>query len=283
MLRPWPGAIALYQSPETSGFTLRTFATQPATMGTTLDDLAAGPTSRLDKAARFRVRLDYGTLASVSELALLSGANAAAIEHAPGHWEIIQFQNAALVAPATYELSTLLRGQQGTEAMISTPLAAGARFVLLDAALTAIDLTPDEIGLPFNWRYGPSNRDLGSTAFETAVHAFAGLGRRPFAPAHVRGHRDAGDIHISWIRRTRIGGDNWEVTEVPLGEDSEKYALDILDGDTVVCTLAASSTSATYSAAEQVADFGTPPPAIAVRVYQLSASYGRGSPAAATV
>ena len=284
MLRPWPGAIALYQSPETSGFTLRTFATQPATMGTTLDDLAAGPTSRLDKAARFRVRLDYGTLASVSELALLSGANAAAIEHAPGHWEIIQFQNAALVAPATYELSTLLRGQQGTEAMISTPLAAGARFVLLDAVLTAIDLTPGRnrpaIQLAL-WTIEPRSgidgvRDGGSRLRRTRPPALS-------RPSHVRGHRDAGDIHISWIRRTRIGGDNWEVTEVPLGEDSEEYALDILDGDTVVCTLAASSTSATYSAAEQVADFGTPPPAIAVRVYQLSASYGRGSPAAATV
>ena len=283
MVRPWPGAIALYQSPETSGFTIRTFATQPATMGATLDDLAAGPPSRLDKAGRFRVQLDYGELSSVSDLALLSGANAAAIERTAGDWEIIQFRNAELIAPATYELSALLRGQQGTEATIATSLSAGARFVLLDAALTTVDLTPDEVGLPFNWRYGPSNRDLGSTIYATTVHAFAGIGRRPLAPVHVRGRRDAGDIHISWIRRTRIGGDNWEVTEVPLGEDSESYALDILDGDTVVRTLTASSTSATYAAADQAADFGTPPPALAVRVYQLSASYGRGSPATASV
>ncbi len=283
MLRPWPGAIALYRSPETSGFTLRAFVTQPATMGATLDDLAIGPTSRLDKATRLRVHLDYGSLASVSDLALLSGANAAAIEHAPGHWEIIQFQSADLVAPATYELSMLLRGQQGTEGTMATSLAAGARFVLLDAALTTLELTQDEVGLPFNWRYGPSNRDLGSTTYATTVHAFAGIGRRPFAPVHVRGRRDAGDLHISWIRRTRVGGDSWEAVEIPLGEDSETYALDILDGDTVVRTLSASSPSATYTAADQAADFGTPPPTIAVRVYQLSASYGRGSPATATV
>ena len=283
MLRPWPGTIALYQSPETSGFTLRAFATQPATMGETLDDLAAGPTSRLDNATRFRVRLDYGTLASVSDLALLSGANAAAIEHAPSDWEIIQFQNATLVAPATYELSSLLRGQQGTEATMSASLAAGARFVLLDSALTTLDLTQDEIGLPFTWRYGPSNRDLGSTAYATTVHAFAGIGRRPLAPVHVGGRRDAGDLHISWIRRTRIGGDSWEFAEVPLGEDSEAYALDIVDGDSVVRTLAASSPFATYTAADQVADFGAPPPAITVRIYQLSASYGRGSPAVAII
>ncbi len=229
------------------------------------------------------MRLDYGTLASVSDLALLSGANAAAIEHAPSDWEIIQFQNATLVAPATYELSSLLRGQQGTEATMSASLAAGARFVLLDSALTTLDLTQDEIGLPFTWRYGPSNRDLGSTAYATTVHAFAGIGRRPLAPVHVGGRRDAGDLHISWIRRTRIGGDSWEFAEVPLGEDSEAYALDIVDGDSVVRTLAASSPFATYTAADQVADFGAPPPAITVRIYQLSASYGRGSPAVAII
>jgi hypothetical protein len=283
MLRPWPGAIALHQSPETSGFTLRALATQPATMGATLDDIAAGPTSRIDNATRFRVHLDHGSLTSISDLALLSGANAAAIEHTPGRWEVIQFRNATLVAPATYELSTLLRGQQGTESTMSASLAAGARFVLLDTALTTIDLTPDEIGLPFNWRYGPSNRDLGSTTYATTTHAFAGIGRRPLAPVHVRGRREAGDLHFTLIRRTRIGGDSWETTEVPLGEDSENYAIDILDGDTVVRTLTATSPSATYTAAELTADFGTPPPAIAVRVYQLSASYGRGSPAAATV
>jgi hypothetical protein len=99
----------------------------------------------------------------------------------------------------------------------------------------------------------------------------------------VRGRRDAGDLHLSWIRRTRVGGDSWETVDVPLGEDTENYALDILDGDTVVRTLTASSPAAIYTVAEQAADFGTPPPAIAVRVYQLSASYGRGSPAAATV
>ena len=281
MVRPWPGAIALYQSPEMSGFTLRAFATQPATMGATLDDLAASSTSRFDHATRLRIRLDSGTLASVSDLALLSGANAAAIEHAPGVWEVIQFRTAALVAPSTYELSALLRGQQGTEAIMSASLAAGARFVLLDSALTTLELTPDEIGLPFNWRYGPSNRDLGSTSYETTIHAFASIGRRPFAPAHLRGRRDAGDLHISWIRRTRIGGDSWEAVEVPLGEDSENYAVEILDGDTVIRTLSVSTPSVIYTAAEQAADFGTPPPTVTVRVCQLSASYGRGSPAIA--
>ena len=152
-------------------------------------------------------------------------------------------------------------------------LDAGARFVLLDAALTQLDLTLDEVGLPFHWRCGPSNRDLGSPSYETTVHAFAGIGRRPFAPVRVRAHRDGGDVHLTWIRRSRISGDTWETAEVPLGEDSEHYSIDILDGDTVVRTISTSTPTAIYSAADQNADFGASQPAIAVRIYQLSATW----------
>ena len=283
MMQPWPGAVAVYRAPEPSGFTLRALATRPAIIGTTRDPLAAGPISRFDKATRLTIELDFGTLASVTDLALLSGANAAAIEHASGRWEVIQFQHATLIAPNTYELSTLLRGQQGTEWTMSPMLEAGARFVLLNDALTRLDLTLDDINLPFHWRYGPSTRDLGSPSYATAVHAFSGLGRRPLAPVRIRARRDGGDVHISWIRRSRIGGDSWETSEIPLGEDSKTYAIDILDGNTVLRTLTTSLPAAIYSAADQSDDFGTQPPEIAIRVFQLSATYGRGSPAAAMI
>jgi hypothetical protein len=98
------------------------------------------------------------------------------------------------------------------------------------------------------------------------------------APAHVRGRRDDGDLHISWIRRTRIGGDSWESAEVPLGESVEHYEIDVLDGETVLRTLTAASPAAIYSVADQAIDFGSPPPAITLRNCQLSESYGRGSP-----
>jgi len=277
LMRPWPGAVALYSSPDTSGFTLRALAPEPATMGVTLDALPPGPPSRFDKAATPRVQLDFGALLSVSDLALFSGANAAAIEHAPGRWEIIQFRDATLVAPATYALSTLIRGQQGTEGLSDMPLPAGARFVLLDSALMRFDLAPAEIGLPLNWRFGPSNRDIGAPSYDMAVHAFAGIGHRPFAPTHVRSHRDEDGLHISWIRRTRIGGDSWDGAEVPLGEASERYEIDVLDGDAVVRTLTASDPSTLYTAADQAADFGMPPVAITIRICQLSESHGRGN------
>jgi hypothetical protein len=280
---PWPGAIAFYRSPESSNFLLKAVALAPAITGVTLDDLPAGPISRLDRANSFSVRLDGGTLAAATELALLAGANLAAIENADGEWEVLQFQSAVLTAPSTYELSLLLRGQAGTEGAMRTPVAAGARFVLLDGALARVDMGPDEIGLDYTWRCGPASRNIGDPSYLETTHAFGGLGLRPLSPVHIRGARSGGDLAVSWVRRTRIGGDSWDSADVPLAEETERYEVDILDGSDVVRTLTSAAPSLTYSAAEQITDFGAPQASIALRVYQTSAVFGRGSPHAVTL
>lgn len=86
-LSPWPGGVAFYSSPETTGFELAAVAVAPATTGATLDALPAGPAGRLDKATRVRVLLDRGALTSASRLALLGGANLAAIGTPSGDWK----------------------------------------------------------------------------------------------------------------------------------------------------------------------------------------------------
>lgn len=281
---PWPGGIAFYRSPESSGFSLVASVIRAATTGELLDPLPPGPEGRLDRAAAVRVHLDSGVLSSCSELAMLAGANAAAIETAPEVWEVIQFQFAELVATETWRLSTLLRGQAGTERAMLATAAAGARFVLLDAAVTPVALTRDQIGLSFNYRYGPANRDLGDADYTTASHTFAGLGLKPLSPVHVRGRRAAnGDLALSWIRRTRQGGDSWIAAEVPLAEDGEAYEIEILSGASVRRVLSSTVPAALYSAADQIADFGAVQSSVAVRVYQLSAFLGRGTPRAAVV
>ncbi len=280
---PWPsGGVALYGSPEASGYSLRAVATAPAVLGVTLDDLAAGPISRPDLGTRIRVTVS-GALTSVTRTQLLAGLNAAAIRGASGEWEVLQFETAQLVGPSTYELSGLLRGQLGTEAAMSAGAPAGARFVLLDGSLARVDLSPGEIRLPYQWRFGPASRDIGSSYYAQEAHTFAGIGLRPYAPVHIRASRSGGDVALTWVRRTRSGGDSWDTPDVPLAEESERYEVDILDGATVKRTIATSSPTALYSATDQLADFGAPQPSLAVRITQLSASFGRGSAAIATV
>ncbi len=281
---PWPGAVALFRSPTETGFTLQALAGAPATSGEVLDALKPGPVGRYDWAARIRVRLDYGELESAEEIQVLAGANVAAVRNSAGEWEVLQFRSAKLVAPATYELTGLLRGQAGTEGAMQVEVPPGAPFVLVTEALARVDMAPGDVGLAFNWRFGPAERDIGHPAYVELQHTFRGVGLRPLSPVHVRGRRsETGDLVLSWIRRTRIGGDSWEVNEVPLAEDTERYEVDILDGETVKRTLIATVPTITYSKDDQIADFGKLPAAITVRVYQMRSVWGRGTPTVAVV
>lgn len=280
---PWPGGVALYRSPEATGYVLKAIASAPAAMGETLDPLPPGPAGRIDKSARFRVKLFSGELESVTRLQLLAGANAAAIRNADGDWEVVQFESAVLVEPRTYELSLLLRGQGGTEGAMRESVATGARFVLIDGAIARADMTINDMRLPFNYKAGPSSRDIGDESFITETHTFTGLGLRPLSPAHLKGKRIGSDIHVSWIRRTRLGGDSWETADVPLAEQTEVYEMDILDGAAVRRTITTTSPAVVYTADQQVADFGAPQSSLSIRVHQMSTVYGRGAPASSIV
>ena len=98
---------------------------------------------------------------------------------------------------------------------------------------------------------------------------------RPLAPVHLKATRGTGGVTFSWIRRTRIDGDSW-TSEVPLGEESERYALDILSGTIVVRTIVTTAPSVVYSSTDELSDFGAPQSSFAIRVAQFSATIGRG-------
>jgi hypothetical protein len=280
---PWPGGVAVYSSPEATGFTLRGVAGARATMGYTTTPLGPGPLGVIDRGTRLVVDVGESQLLSATALQAFAGANLAAVRNADGEWEVLQFLTATLVASGVYELSELLRGQAGSEHAMRAPLPAGAPFVLLDDSILRLPLTGAERDLALNWRYGPATRAVGDASYVGLVHAFRGVGLRPYAPAHVRGSRSGGDLALSWVRRTRIGGDGWSIAEVPLSEADERYEVDILDGATVKRTIASTLPSALYTAAQQTADFGAPQAAVSVRVHQISAAAGRGSGRAALV
>jgi hypothetical protein len=99
---------------------------------------------------------------------------------------------------------------------------------------------------------------------------------RPWSPAHLRGVRTEDGIELSWIRRTRFGGDSWDALEVPLNEESETYRLEVLHGEDVVRTMETAAPIALYSEADELADFGAPQASLHVRVAQVSAVAGAG-------
>jgi hypothetical protein len=187
-----------------------------------------------------------------------------------------------MLSSTAFRLSNLLRGQLGT-VVDAVALPAGADFVLLDEALTPVVTRSDEIGRPLLWRVGPAGVDHGDPAVVQLSSAATLAAVRPYAPVQVRARRQGADIAISWIRRTRIGGDSWDGADVPLGEEGEAYEVEILKLGGVVRTLTTPVPAVTYAASDESADFGQPQHEVSLRVYQLSAIAGRGTPATETL
>lgn len=275
---PWPGSVAIYRGDEESGFTRILDATNPAIMGELTTELNTGPLWRWDWANGPQVLLYSGELSSAPESAVLGGANALAVEASAGNWEILQFRTADLVGANQYQLSGLLRGQRGSEAEMATTAAIGSRVVWLDPeGLQILPLSLEQRLREFTYRYGPGPHTHDHFTFGEASLEFEGRALRPFAPVHVSALRDgAGDVQFSWIRRTRIGGDQWDNSDVPLSEETESYEVEIRDGVDATRTLAVASTAATYSAADEMADFGSAQSSLTICIYQMSAVFGRG-------
>lgn len=247
-----------------------------ATFGVITTNLPAGCFETWDTVNEVEVILTSGSLTSVNELAVFNGANAALIGN-----ELVQFQNAQLIGENTYKLTKLLRGRQGTEWAIAGH-TTGERFILISPALYTTAIANNLIGRELFYKAV----SVGNTLTTTDEVAFTYTGRnlKPFSPVHLKGTRSgAGDLTISWIRRSRIDGEWRDGVGIPLGEESEAYEVDILDGSTVVRTIEVTSPTASYSAADQVADFGSAQSSVDVEIYQLSAVVGRGYAAQASI
>ena len=289
--KPWPGDIAVFRSAATDGFALLTSFGTRARMGLLAADFHAGPVSRFDHGNALVIDLYSGTLESVTDITLLGGANALAVETGAGQWEIVQAGSAELIAPGRYRLTRLLRGQRGTENSIASTVTTGARVVVLGTALASLPISEADLGRPWNWRIGPAARPVADETYVAVSFTPEGAGLRPFSVARVeqpwRTPRSPGDLTIRWTRRSRsLAADSWGVGEVPLAEDSEAYEVEILDGVTVKRTLATTTSSTLYAAAEQTADWGAPlgpGQTLDIRIFQLSALIGRGAARSVTL
>jgi len=202
------------------------------------------------------MRMSSGTLSSATELAVLNGANVMAIGNgSPEGWEVFQFANANLVAPMTYDVSHRLRGQAGSDGDMAVVWPAGSIVVLLNGAPRQIELALSARGLARNYRIGAAERGFDDPDVVAITAAFRGIGLRPYAPAHLRAKPlVGGDLALSWIRRTRIDGDSWLSTEVPLSEDREAYVVRVSVASTVLREVEVASPAWLYTSAAQGAD-----------------------------
>ncbi|ANP35252.1 phage host specificity protein [Phaeobacter gallaeciensis] len=282
--QPWPGSVAVYGAQADEGYTLELEEVIAArsVIGITQSPLLRGPVGRWDLGADLQVKLIFGQLQSRDMLAVLNGANAAAIgDGSNGNWEIFQFRSAELLAPETYLLRGRLRGQLGSDGLMPDIWPEGSFVVLLDDTLRQLDLPLAQRRRARHYRIGPARRGYDDPSYVHRIEAFDGNGLRPYAPVHLRLEGALGGaIQVSWIRRTRIEGDSWDLQEVPLGEAREEYLLRVLRGPVVLREVTLSAPGWSYSAVMQVADGALPGDRI--EVAQVSDRFGAG-PAARAV
>ena len=197
-----------------------------------------------------------------------------AVRGPDGACEIIGFAQAELVGDNIWRLSRLLRGQGGQEHLATREVAAGALAVMLDDAL--VPLGAGALGLTRTYAVGPASRDYADAAYVRVSSTPGPLALKPYAPDRVRARRGPEGVTISFIRRTRIDGDNWECLDIPLGESAESYVVEILSGDAVKRSLSIDTPEALYARTDEIADFTAPQTHLSLRIAQVSAFVGRG-------
>jgi hypothetical protein len=272
---PWPGGAALYRSSAGGAPLLAGLARARAVMGRLTDGLSPAGSGRWREEA-VTLRLSYGTLSSREALDVLAGANAFAAESANGGWEICQFRDAALQGDGSWILHGLLRGQAGTEAEAEAGANPDARFVLLSPAAGQAEFSQNLRGLSFDWSAGPEQDLPGTEAFTEKTLTLNARGLMPLSPVHLHARYEGSDIRLSWIRRTRQGGDSWE-GEVPLSEAFERYRVSIHDGAGEIRSAEVSAPDYLYESADIASDFpGGLGPSLTFAVAQISDPVGEG-------
>jgi hypothetical protein len=184
---PWPGSVAVYQSSTDENYQLNTIVPRPATMGTTQSVMSEVSAGLIDRGPALEVRLSHGVLEAISDEALLSGGNLAAIGNGTtDEWELFQFGRAELVGEKTYQLTRRLRGQAGSDGLMPSEWPAESVFVLLNGAPEQIEFSPNLRRLLQHFRIGSAQRPVDDASYRHRQESFEGNGSRPFSPAHLR-------------------------------------------------------------------------------------------------
>jgi hypothetical protein len=270
----WPGDVAVYRSLTDENFVLSDVVSARSTVGVTQNDMPRARAGLSDQGDALEVKLTFGALSSVTQAALLSGSNLAAIgDGSTDQWELFQFRDAELVSAGTFALSHRLRGQLGSDALMPDIWPAGSWFVLLNGVPGQIDMAANLRRIEQNFQIGPAVRPNNDPSYVAQSHVFEGVGLRPYAPVHLR-KSGTPDHEFNWIRRTRLDGDDWTLPDVPLNEETESYRVQVKVGGDVIREAFVSDVMWSYTGGMRTVDgvVGL----YSFEVAQVSARFGAG-------
>lgn len=194
----------------------------PAVLGTVRVPPGPGRAALVDQFCFAEVELAHAEmqLVSAEDAALDAGANLAMVGA-----ELLQFGTAEHLGGARWRLSRFWRGRRGTDAAIGTA-KAGDRFVLLErATLKTLDLNA-----PLGSAVALLAQGVDDPVDSVPVMAQAsGISLLPPSPVHLIARQESEGTRLTWVRRSRIGWEWRDGVDVPLGEESECYRIDLED------------------------------------------------------
>ncbi|WGM30269.1 glycoside hydrolase/phage tail family protein [Brevundimonas sp. NIBR11] len=271
-VEPWR-SMSIHIGETSDTLTLRGVVAVPATVGELTAPLPPGVLHRWDESNSVLVRLEGRVPTSANEMAVLSGANLAAVRTTLG-WEILQYRHADLIGDALWRLSGLLRGQQGTETEMAPGAATGAFVVLLDARMGRFKTGVQERGLERTVRVGPEGLAPGGSGFARKTWTPRGLHGRPWSPTGLHASSKEGGVGVSWTPRVRVGGDVWDME--PVAVDPSRFRVRVTDGGVERRVFEVEDATLLYSADDMAVDFPSGMHAAEIHVAQFGAAFGWG-------
>jgi len=270
---PWR-PMRVFAGADPTSLTARGDVPEPAIVARLVDGLSKGARHRWDEVNTLTVRVEGRVPETLSTAAVLAGGNAVAVETVVG-WEIIQFRTAELVETEVWRLGGLLRAQQGTEDAMAAGAETGAIVVFLGQGLERAASSPAERGLPLIWRAAPAGSPPGGPGTSEVVFASAGLHYRPWSPSHLRcvGRSDGG-FDLSWLPRSRLGGDRWDGQPFPA--DRPRYRVTLVNAGVVKRSFEVDAEAALYAGPDASIDFPDGLDEGELRVAHWGEGYGWG-------
>ena len=251
---------ALFTVEPGSGTAVPMGRTAPAaTMGTVVTAPGSGSAALFDLAGFVDVQLvsPGASLAGADDAALLRGANLCLVGR-----ELIQFGAVSVIGPGLFRLRHLLRGRCGTEWAMAGHIA-GENFLMLEAERLAT--VPSSAAQP-GMLCRVIGIGIGDAVPAEAEVTVSGEALVPLSPVHLSVESDgAGGVTVRWVRRSRAGSAWSDGVEAPLGEEAERYRVELLDGADVVRSAEVGVPEWTYDAAMIAADGAVGSLSVAVR------------------
>lgn len=275
----WPGGILMRSDDGGQTWPSMTGFADKSEVFTAVDVLGDGRTDIVDSANSVTVTPNWSAadLYSITQSQMLAGGNIAAFG-ADGRWEIIAFRT-VIDNTGSYTLRDFMRGRYGTE-WAAALHQVGDQLVMLNTT------DADFIGLPLTalnssrlWRAVTNNADINSS--QDIPYAYSGVNLKPLAPVYIKGSRNVVtmDWELECRMRSRTPVEPFSGIPTPDGEAAPVYEVEIWDAtwSTLKRTISGLSTpAATYTNAQQVADFGLLQSTVYFKWAKLSAVVGRG-------